>query len=148
MCRRELLFNPWVALDFVDCMRCHSLLLFKPVRKLVSLILTAFDLVISGQVFVPLLPMFRKLTTIKEFLLARTIFDPGSIPHMVALYIYVLTAACLLASTDPGGFNLPAMPFPMPMPISQLISYNGVGLICFPFAGWAFLSVAHLPECA
>jgi len=141
----ELLFNPWVAWILLTSCAATLLLLFMPVRKLISLVLTAFDLVISGQFFVPLLPMFRKLTTIKEFLQARTIFNPASIPHMVALYIFVITAACLLASTDPGGFNLPALPFAIPMPISQLISYNGVGLILLSFCG-AGIFVSRKPR--
>jgi hypothetical protein len=111
------------------------LLLFIPIRKLVSVVFTGVELLVSGQFLIPLLPLFRKVTTFREFWASRCIFVPSSIPHMVALFVYVSTAAFLVASTEPTSFQFPAMPLAIPLPISQLFSYNGLGLVLLAFCG-------------
>jgi len=135
----DLLFNGWVS--SVLFLACFStlLLLFLLIRRLVAVILTAFELVVSGQVVIPCLPLFRKVSNWGTFWQSRKIFMPESIPHMVALFIYISTCAYLAASTDPNNFSLPAMPLPMPLPIGQLFSYNGLGLILLSFCGIGIL---------
>ncbi|HEY9786489.1 MAG TPA: CPBP family intramembrane glutamic endopeptidase, partial [Candidatus Obscuribacterales bacterium] len=60
---------------------------------------------------------------------------PTSIPHMVGLFIYVSCAAILLGAIDPDGFQFPGMPLPIPVPLDQLFSYNGLGLVVLAFCG-------------
>jgi hypothetical protein len=131
----DLLFNPWASGILLAACIATALLLFIPLRRLVSLLLTAVELIVSGQIFLKLLPLIRKLTTWTDFWSARRIFVPSSIPHMVGLFIYISTMAYLLASTDPNTFQMPVMPIPIPLPISQLFSYNGLGLILLSFCG-------------
>jgi hypothetical protein len=131
----DLLFNPWASNMLLFACVATILVLFIPIRRVVSLALTGVELVLSGQILIPLLPLFRKVTTWGDFWSSRRVFVPSSIPHMMGLFIYITTVAYLLASTDPGSFQLPVMPIPIPLPISQLFSYNGLGLILLAFCG-------------
>jgi hypothetical protein len=131
----DLLFNPWASNILLCACITTLLLLFIPIRRVFSVVFTGIELVISGQIFIPLLPLFRKVTTWAEFWTSRRIFVPASIPHMIGLFIYISTTAYLLAATDPNTFQMPVMPIPLPLPISQLFSYNGLGLILLSFCG-------------
>ena len=131
----ELLFNRWASDILLASCIATPLILFIPARRFISSIFTALDLLISGQIFIPLLPMFRKVTTLLEYWRIRAIFVPTSIPHMVALYIFITIVAYLASSTDPTGLNLPGMPLAIPLPLGQLFSYNGLGLVILSFCG-------------
>ena len=143
----DLLFNPWASSMLLFACVGTLLVLFIPVRRLVSVVLSAVELVFSGQILIPLLPLFRKVTTWPEYWSSRKIFVPASIPHMIGLFIYISTAAYLLASTDPNTFQMPVMPIPIPIPISQLFSYNGLGLILLAFCGIG-IYVSRAPKVA
>lgn len=131
----ELLFNPWASNMLLAACLSTLVLLFIHVRKLISAVLTGCELVLSGQALIPLLPLFHKVTTFTEFWMARRVFVPTSIPHMVGLFLYISTACYLIASTDPNSFQMPAMPLAIPLPLGQLFSYNGLGLVLLAFCG-------------
>jgi len=128
----ELFFNPWVSSVLSSCMLSSILILFIPIRRCLSWILTGFNLVITGQI---LLPLIRKKVRKLEYFSQHKIFVPNSIPHMVASFIYITTAAYLLICIDPEGFKMPYMPLPIPLILGQLFSYNGIGLIILSFCG-------------
>ena len=109
-----------------------GLILFMPVRGLFSWLFTGIDLVITGQIFVPLI---KKQINATQYFLSNKIFVPSSFPHLMALFIFVTTAGYLLMSVEPDGFKMPYMPLPIPLMLLQLLSYNGIGLILLSFLG-------------
>jgi hypothetical protein len=115
--------------------------LFMPIRKGVSLVLSVINQIISLQVFVAI---YKKLSFIKSFLADR-VFVPQSIPHMVALWIYITAAGFLLGAIDPTSIKLPNMPIPLPVPLEQLFSYNGLGLVILSLAGVGIM-VSRKPQ--
>jgi hypothetical protein len=140
----ELVLSPW-AVSVLTAMCAATLLgLFIPFRKLVSIALTAIDLLVSGQVFFWLA---KRAVPFKEFFASQRIFVPASIPHMVALFIYVLTAAYLFSGTEPSSFEMPSIPLAIPLPLGQLFSYNGIGLVLLAFCGVGIF-VARSPKLA
>lgn len=108
-----------------------GLSLFTQVRAGLSWLLTVVDQVVSGQVFIAL---FRRSFSVRTFLANRT-FVPASMPHLVALWIYVTTTCFLLGSIDPSSVKVPLLPIPIPVPIEQLLSYNGLGLVALALCG-------------
>src|SRR5439155_23038603 len=108
-----------------------GLLLFLPCRAVFSQVCTAIDFVISGELFIAL---FKKLQLGSRYF-ANKIFGPESMPHMVALFIYVTSFGFLMGTINPGGFNLPAMPIALPVGMDQLLAYNGLGLVMLAFSG-------------
>jgi len=108
-----------------------GLLLFMPVRGGLSRVLTWINQLVSGQVIKAAI----KHENVLQVLSADSIFAPSSVPHMVALWIYVSSAGFLLGSVDPSGMKLPTLPIPMPVPIDQLFSYNGLGLVLLALCG-------------
>src|SRR5271170_6365113 len=128
----ELLFNSWASSSLLIMSFGTLFLLFLPWRKVDSILLSALDILISGQLFFWLK---RRVHKFEEFFEAERIFVPTSVPHMVGLFIYISTFFNLLSSTEPGNFKLPALPIPLPLPLGQLFSYNGVGLVLLAFCG-------------
>lgn len=128
----ELFFNSWISSVISSAMLATVLILFIPIRRSFSWVVTALDLFISGQVFVPLI---RKKIKAADYFLQRKIFVPQSFPHLMGLFVYISTLAYLLICIDPEGFKAPFMPLPIPLMLGQLLSYNGIGLIVLSFCG-------------
>jgi len=128
----DLLFNPWTSAVLTTAMLATFLSLFIPVRHFLSLLFTGLDLLVTGQI---LLPLIRKKLKASEYFQQKKIFVPDSIPHLIALFIYISTAAYLLLCIDPESFKMPYMPLPIPIVLGQLLSYNGIGLIILSFCG-------------
>ncbi len=140
----ELVLTPW-ATNVLTVMSLTTLLtLFIYFRRLVSLALTAIDSIVSLQIF---LWLPKRTTSFKEFFASRRIFVPESIPHMVALFLYTLAAGYLFSDTQPSSFEMPAIPLAIPLPLGQLFSYNGFGLVLLSFCGVGIF-VARPPKVA
>lgn len=107
--------------------------LFRVFRKGVSYVLSAVEYVAGGRWIVDLI---KKR---KPDLMADRIFQPDSIPHMVALFVYIQSMSFLLLMINPADLGLPALSMPIPIPIpdliGQLMSYNGIGLVVLSFCG-------------
>ncbi len=110
---------------------CTGALQFYHVRFGLSYVLTVVNQFVSGQVFVA---MFRRKEVWKSFL-TESIFQPRSMPHLVALWIFVTTSFFLLGSVDPSSVKVPLLPIPFPVPLEQLFSYNGLGLVALALCG-------------
>jgi membrane protease YdiL (CAAX protease family) len=110
-------------------------------RHILSMILTAMENLVSGQVLIALLKR-RKVE-----LLANQVFIPSSIPHMVALFIYIQTLAYLLGATNPQDFKLPLIPMPIPVVIDQLFTYNGLGLVILSLCGVGIFVSRNFKQC-
>lgn len=128
----DLFFSPWVSSVLAVAFFCSLLVLLMPVRRLVSWFCTGLDLIVSGQIFVPLI---KKNINAAEYFLTKVIYVPSSFPHLMALFIYVNTAAYLLMSIEPQSFQMPYIPLPIPLMIGQLLSYNGLGLVILSLCG-------------
>jgi hypothetical protein len=116
----------WMA---ISC----ALLLFLPFRKILSRVLTVVDGLASLRVLTG--PLRHKMK-VWASVIDKRIFVPTSIPHMVGAFIYVTTFGLYLANTDFNSFDAPAIPLPtMPLPIDQLFSYNGLGLVLVSLCG-------------
>jgi len=114
-----------------------GLLLFLPFRKVLHRVLTILDGIGSLRVITG--PIRHKMTPMAS-MVSIPIFVPTSIPHMVGAFIYVATFGLYLANTDLSGFKGPAIPLPMmPLPIDQLFSYNGFGLVVVSICGVGFM---------
>lgn len=107
-------------------------------RKLYSAAFSFLDNIFSGAAAVAL---YKKASVYDVFTKIH-VFLPNSIPHMVALFIYISTFATLLGAVDPeslvggpDGLKLPSLPLPIPVPIDTLFSYNGLGLVLLSFCG-------------
>ncbi len=109
------------------------LLLFMPVRQLASWLFTGLDLIITGQILVPVI---RKKVKAAEYFLRKKVFVPSSFPHLMALFIYITAIAYLLISIDNsmacGGL---CKALPIPPLLGQFLSLNGIGLILLSFFG-------------
>lgn len=104
-------------------------------RQLLSIILTALENVVSGQVF---LNLIRNRSV---QLLTNKVLYADSVPHMVALFIYAQTLAYLFGAINPQDWKMPSMQIPLPVLPDQLLMYNGIGLVMLSFAGvGAFIS--------
>ena len=128
----DLYFNGWASGVLLGMAVSTLLLLFFPFRRLLRWTLSGLNFVVCGQAFVPLR---KKLESVRSFFAAQAVFMPHSIPHMVALFIFVSTFFYLASTTDPGSFEFPALPLPLPLPLAQLFSYNGLGLVLLSFCG-------------
>ena len=110
-----------------------ALLLLLPFRKLLSRVLTLLDGLASLRVVTG--PIRHKMKAMAA-LVDKRIFIPTSVPHMVGAFIYITTFGLYLANTDLNSFQAPAIPLPMmPLPIDQLFSYNGLGLVLVSLCG-------------
>jgi hypothetical protein len=118
-----------------------GLCLFKLFRQALSLVLTAIENIVSGQIFISLF----KHRSVQLF--ANRVFEPTSVPHMVGFFIYVQTLAYLLGGISPQDMKLPSIPLPIPVPIDQLFSYNGLGLVLLAFCGVGVFVARKPKEC-
>jgi len=125
--------NPWGYQVTFAMSALFVLLLFLPFRKVLHRVLTVLDGIGSLRVITG--PMRHKMTAMAS-IVSIPIFVPTSIPHMVGAFVYVATFGLYLANTDTSAFNMPSIPIPMmPLPIDQLFSYNGVGLVVVSLCG-------------
>lgn len=119
--------------------------LIRVCRKGISCVLTAVEYVAGGRFLVDL---FKRR---KPDLFADRIFQPDSIPHMVAFFIYVQTMSYLLLTINPADMGFPSITMPMPLPLpeflSQLLSYNGLGLVVLSFCGVGVFVARKPREC-
>ena len=150
--------NPWGLGVLVGMCAATGLLLFLPFRTALSHVLSVIDSVVSGRVLVaasgkgagpveqPPEPLAyeggeagRQAHPIRAraaaAFLSERIFVPQSMPHLVALWIYVTSAGFLLGSIEPDSAKMPTLPIPIPVPLDQLLSYNGIGLVLLAFCG-------------
>lgn len=127
--------NPWQSGISMGMAIATGIALFEVGRKFYSRLFTLLESVFSGQWYVTLANKLPYATAIANC----QVFLPKSIPHMVGLFLYISTFAMLLASVDPEGMKMPGMPIPLPVPIDQLFSYNGLGLVILAFCGCGIL---------
>jgi membrane protease YdiL (CAAX protease family) len=125
--------DPWVLqVTFVTC-ALTGLGLVKGFRAILSYALSAVDCVFDIKL---LKSAVKSWDAVKPAFAADRVFIPSSIPHMVALFIYVQTMFYLLSAMTPkSDFQMPGLPLPMPLPLDQLFSYNGLGLVMLAFCG-------------
>ena len=133
--------NAWNCSVLYGMTAGTGLSLFKLFRQALSLVLTAVENVVSGQIFISLL----KHRSVQLF--ANPVFIATSVPHMVGLFIYVQTLAYLLGAVTPMDLKLPQIPLPIPVPIDQLFSYNGLGLVLLAFCGVGVFVARKPREC-
>jgi hypothetical protein len=125
--------DPWVLqVTFVTC-ALTGLGLLKGFRTILSYALSAVDCVFDIKL---LKATMKSWAAFKPAFAADRVFIPSSIPHMVGLFLYVQTMFYLLSQMSPKpDFQMPGMPLPMPLPLDQLFSYNGLGLVMLAFCG-------------
>jgi hypothetical protein len=133
--------TPWSAGIIYGMTVVTGLLLSIKFRQVLSKFLTIIENIVSGQIFISLIKR-RKVE-----LFANPVFVPTSIPHMVALFIYIQTLAYLLGATALQDFNSPMIPLPLPVPIDQLFSYNALSLIILSFCGCGIFVSRKFREC-
>ncbi|MBS2004590.1 MAG: CPBP family intramembrane metalloprotease [Cyanobacteria bacterium SZAS LIN-5] len=125
--------DPWVMQVTFVCCALTGLNLVKGFRTLFSYIFTAVDCVFDIKL---VRATVKSWAAFKPAFEADRVFMPASIPHMVGFFIYVQTMFYLLASMAPkSDFQMPGLPIPMPLPLDQLFSYNGLGLVMLSFCG-------------
>lgn len=127
----DLGHNPWASGISIGMAVATGVCLASYGRKLYSAVFSFLDSIFSGAIAVAL---YKKLP-IPDVFAKIHVFLPSSIPHMVGLFIYISTFATLIGAVDPDGMKLPGLPLPIPVPIDQLFSYNGLGLVLLSFFG-------------
>ena len=123
--------NPWASNIAIGMAVATGLCLVLQGRKLYSVIFSFLENVFGGSFAIA---FFKKLP-VQDVIAKMHVFIPTSLPHLVALFIYISTFATLLGAVDPDGMKLPGLPLPVPLPIDQLFSYNGLGLVLLSFCG-------------
>jgi hypothetical protein len=78
-------------------------------------------------------------------LFANRVFACDSVPHLNALWIYITVLGSLLANISMDSFKMPSIPFPLPVPIDVLFSYNFLGLVMLAVCG-AGIFIARKPK--
>jgi len=120
-----------------------ALILVLQIRQVISWAFTGLEMLSSGQLFVALVsknslaaPAWSKRRRmLAERFQKEKVLVPESMPHVVALWIYVTAACLLLAAVSTSGFDLPALPMPFEVLMDQLVAYNGLGLVLLAFCG-------------
>lgn len=109
-----------------------GLLLLMQVRFVYQQFLTVIDGFISLRFITG--PVRHKMAIFRA-VMDQEVFQPKSIPNMVGLFVYITTFGMLLQAVNPENFRIPSIPFPLPISIFSLFSYNGLGLIILSFCG-------------
>lgn len=122
----------WSTQTLVFMMIATLIILFKPGRQLLSGILTPVDGLVS---FRWLTGIVRQHKRFFDALMSAIIFIPTSIPHLVGMFIYITTLGYFLHVINPINMQFPAIPMPLPVSLSQLFTYNGLGLVMVSFCG-------------
>ena len=107
------------------------LLLFMPIRELASGLFTSLDLIITGQVLVPLI---RKKVKAADYFAKKKIFIPSSFPHLIALFILITASAYLFISINLPRLQIASLSLSIPLTIEPL-SYGAIVLIILSFCG-------------
>jgi len=106
-------------------------ILFIQARELVSALCTGLELIITGQI---LLPLIRKKVKATEYFLRKKIFIPTSFPHFIALFVYISAVAYLLITMNDRRAGLSELLPTSPL-LERLFSPNGISLILLSFCG-------------
>ena len=129
----EDIASPWNRGILYSVTAFSGLDLVKLFRVGVSAVLTVVEYLIGGQWLISLI----RRQPLKP--MAEKVFVVESIPHMVALFIYVQTMGYLLGAINPQEMGMPNIPMPLPLPLldllGQLFSYNGLGMVILSFCG-------------
>lgn len=135
----------WAYWTLIGMQVATLVILMKPGRRLLSLILTPIDGIVSLRVITG--PVRHHLSVLKS-LMSKVIFIPESIPHMVGMFVYITTFGYFLHALNPVNMQFPAIPMPMPVSISQLFTYNGLGLVMVSFCGVGIFVTRNWKEAA
>lgn len=119
-------------------------LLFLPVRKLYSRVLTVVDGIASLRVLTG--PIRHKMSALAAMVNIQ-VFQPTSIPHMIGLFCYLATFGLYLSNTNlHTGFEMPGIPLPFAaLPVDQLFWYNFFGLVFVSLCGCGIM-VSRKPK--
>ncbi len=109
-----------------------GVILFYHGRKLLSMVLTAIDGLVSLRVLTG--PIRHHMKFLKA-LIDKIVFIPTSYPHLVGMFLYITTISYFLQAMNPVNMNFPVISIPIPVQLSQLFSYNGLGLVMLSFCG-------------
>lgn len=127
------LFDGWVLGVTVSTCALTGLTLLRIFRQSLSHLLTGLDCLFSWPF---IREFFKTPKDLKGEFLKNKVFNCDSIPHMVGLFILIQTAYTLLQAMSPKtDFQLPGMPISLPLPLDQLFSYNGLGLVMLSMGG-------------
>lgn len=124
--------TPFANNVLIGMLVATTAILFLPGRKLISKILTPLDGLVSLRFLTG--PIRHKMSMIKA-LNDYILFIPTSFPHLVGMFVYITVLGYFLQNVNPGGLDFPSIPFPLPISISQIFSYNGLGLVMLSFCG-------------
>jgi hypothetical protein len=122
------------------------LLLFVPVRRSLSFVFVALDSVFSvldAIVIQVQLALFAKKDLLRERLMQKrlsfkkSIFNSDSMPHQMAIFIYLSTIFFLLFRMQENAFEQPNMLLPR-YPIDHVLYFNGFELILLALCGIGF----------
>jgi membrane protease YdiL (CAAX protease family) len=124
--------SPFSNAVLVTMLVTSTTILFIHGRSLFSSILTPLDGLVSLRVLTG--PIRHKMSWLKS-LYDRVMFIPTSFPHLVGMFTYITVLGYFMQSINPGGLDFPSIPLPLPVQLSQLFSYNGLGLVMLSFCG-------------
>ena len=137
--------TPWSTGVFNIMTGTTGLALVRQCRVMISWFLSAVEYVCGGQLLVALIK--RKPISLAE----QRIFSPLSVPHMMAFFIYMQAMGYLLGVISPQDMGLPNISMPIPLPLmdflSQLFTYNGLGLVILSFCGVGVFVARKPREC-
>lgn len=141
----DLIPDPWVAqVTFATC-ALTGFTLIRSFRAGLSYIFSTIESVFDWSI---LQTLTKNWSAVKSTFESRRVFVPTSIPHMVGFFLYVQTMFYLLSQMSPKqDFQMPGMPIPMPLPMDQLFSYNGLGLVTLAFCGAGIFVTRNFREC-
>jgi len=109
------------------------LILFVHARELVSRLLTSLELIMTLQIFVPLI---RKKINPADYFERKRIFLPASLPHLIALCAYISAAAYFyITMQDRNTVEQVNELTPRAILFEQLFSPNGFSSILLSFCG-------------
>ncbi len=123
--------NFYLANIFAASSILSFLVLFLPFRKFISWLFTFLQLIITGQI---LLPVIRKKLKASEYFGQKRIFVPSSFPNLMALFIYFHVSLYLLTNAKFTG-NIGPVILPTSQSIQQFLPYNGIPFLFMSLCG-------------
>ena len=106
------------------------LILFISFRRILSWIITVVNLIITGQILAPFVFKNRKAI---EFFSLKRIFIANSFSHIIALFVYITTAAYTLICNASHISTIPYLP--NSLVVRQLLSYGGIAFTTLALCG-------------